>query len=113
MIDKAKSTLGEDAFHYEIIDFHAIPYPAGTFDVIISNHNLYFALDVNQVLGEISRVLKDDGVFYSTTNSIEHMASLRELVNIPDDGIWPNSVVASTFGTGNGNGNFVQPFPIC
>jgi ubiquinone/menaquinone biosynthesis C-methylase UbiE len=102
MLEKAKRFLGEDAFNYEIIDFHAIPYPARTFDVIISNHNLYFALDVNKVLGEISRVIKDDGVFYSTTNSIENMASLRELINIPDDRIWPNSVVTSTFGAETG-----------
>jgi hypothetical protein len=44
----------------------------------------------------------DNGVFYSTTNSIEHLASLRELINITDDGIWPNSVLTSVFGAETG-----------
>jgi ubiquinone/menaquinone biosynthesis C-methylase UbiE len=102
MLEKSKENLGENAFTYEIIDFDNIPYPDKTFDIIISNHNLYHALDLNKVLGEISRVVKDNGVFYSTTNSIEHLASLRELIDITDDRIWPNSVLASTFGAETG-----------
>ena len=102
MLEKSKENLGENAFNYEIIDFHNIPYPDKTFDIIISNHNLYHALDLNKVLGEISRVIKDNGVFYSTTNSIEHLASLRELINITDDMIWPNSVLTSIFGAETG-----------
>ncbi len=104
MLQKAKENLGENAFNYEIIDFHNIPYPDKTFDIIISNHNLYHALDLNKVLSEISRVMKDDGVFYSTTNSVEHLASLRELINITDDRIWPTSVLASVFGAETGTG---------
>ena len=102
MLETAKGNLGEDAFQYEIIDFHDIPYPARTFDIIISNHNLYHAGDLNKVLGEIARVIKDNGVFHSTTSSIEHMASLRELIDIPEDGIWPNSVLTSAFGAETG-----------
>ncbi len=102
MLQKSKENLGENAFSYEIIDFHNIPYPDKTFDIIISNHNLYHALDLNKVLSEISRVMKDDGVFYSTTNSVEHLASLRELINITDDSLWPTSVLASVFGAETG-----------
>lgn len=102
MLEKSKENLGENAFNYEIIDFHHIPYPDKTFDIVISNHNLYHALDLNKVLGEISRVVKDNGVFYSTTNSIEHLTELRELINITDDTIWPNSVLASIFGAETG-----------
>jgi ubiquinone/menaquinone biosynthesis C-methylase UbiE len=104
MLEKSKENLGENAFDYEIIDFHHIPYPDKAFDIVISNHNLYHALDLNKVLGEISRVMKDDGVFYSTTNSVEHLASLRELINITDDTIWPNSVLTSIFGAETGIG---------
>jgi ubiquinone/menaquinone biosynthesis C-methylase UbiE len=102
MLKKAKDTLGKNGFRYELIDFHNIPYPDKTFDIIISNHNLYHAEDLNKVLREISRVIKEDGVFYSTTSSTENMASLRELIGITDDSIWPNSVVASTFGAETG-----------
>ncbi|MBI5712996.1 MAG: class I SAM-dependent methyltransferase [Chloroflexi bacterium] len=102
MLKKSKDTLGETGFRYERIDFHNIPYPDKTFDIIISNHNLYHAEDLNKVLREILRVIKDDGVFYSTTSSTENMASLRELLDITDDSIWPNSVVTSTFGAETG-----------
>ena len=102
ILKKAKENLGENTFNYEIIDFHNIPYADKTFDIIISNHNLYHALDLNKVLSEIWRVMKDNGVFYSTTSSTENMASLRELLGITDDTIWPNSVVTSTFGAETG-----------
>jgi ubiquinone/menaquinone biosynthesis C-methylase UbiE len=102
MLEKSKGNLGEDAFSYELIDFHNIPYPGQTFDVMISNHNLYHAIDLKKVLSEISRVMKDGGVFYSTTNSVEHLAGLRELINIADDSIWPNIVLTSNFGAETG-----------
>lgn len=102
MLEKSKETLGEVGFTYQLIDFHAIPYPDQTFDVVISNHNLYHAVDLNQVLREIARVLKADGVFYSTTNSVEHFTGMRELIHITDDRIWPNSVITAIFGAETG-----------
>lgn len=102
MLEKSKENLGENGFRYELIDFHDIPYPDKVFDIIISNHNLYHAKDLNKVLSEISRVMKDDGVFYSTTSSAENMASMRELIGITDDTLWPNSVVVSTYGAETG-----------
>lgn len=102
MLARAKENLGEDGFDYERIDFHNIPYPDRTFDVVISNHNLYHAVVLGQVLREIARVIKDNGVFYATTNSNEHLASLRELLNITDNAIWPNSVLTSVFGVETG-----------
>jgi ubiquinone/menaquinone biosynthesis C-methylase UbiE len=102
MLERSKENLGGQDFHYEIIDFHAIPYPANTFDILISNHNLYHAVDLNRALGEISRVLKDGGVFYSTTNSRQHLAELRELIHIPDDNLWPGSLLADAFGAETG-----------
>jgi ubiquinone/menaquinone biosynthesis C-methylase UbiE len=102
MLKKSKENLGENGFRYELIDFHNIPYPDKAFDIIISNHNLYHAKDLDKVLSEISRVMKDDGVFYSTTSSAENMTSLRELIGITDDTLWPNSVVVSSYGAETG-----------
>jgi ubiquinone/menaquinone biosynthesis C-methylase UbiE len=102
MIEKAKRTLGERGFLFEKIDFHKIPYPDKTFDIIISNHNLYHALDLDEVLGEINRVLKDDGVFYATTNSHRHLASLWELIGLPDARAWPKSFLPTPFDSETG-----------
>ena len=110
MLAKTKENLGEGVFTYEIIDFHNIPYADKTFDIVISNHNLYFASDLNKVLREIARVIKDSGVFYSTTNSADHMASLWKLVDLPDDLKSPNSVLASIFGAETGIENLLNHF---
>ncbi len=111
MLERAKENFGENSFNYEKIDFHNIPYLDKTFDVVISNHNLYHALDLNKVLTEISRVLKDDGVFYSTTNSAEHLSNLRELLDLPDDVKWANSVLTSAFGAETGIDILSNHFP--
>jgi len=54
--------------------------------------------------------VKEAGVFYATTSSIENMASLRELIDITDDTIWPNSVVAAAFGAETGIGILSKHF---
>ncbi len=102
MLTRSKENLGENGFGYEIIDFHDVLFPAETFDIVISNHNLYHAVDINKVLCEIARVIKDEGVFYSTTNSREHLAGLRELIELTQPGIWPNNALTSAFGAETG-----------
>ena len=100
MLQKSKEILGETDFKYQIIDFHQIPFPDNYFDVVISNHNLYHAEDLDRVLAEITRVLTCDGTFYATTNSVEHLAQLRELVGVSQ--LWPNSILTSAFGAESG-----------
>ena len=41
---------------------------------------LFYLNDLNQGLSEIKRVLKENGVFYSTTYSKNHMREINELV---------------------------------
>jgi ubiquinone/menaquinone biosynthesis C-methylase UbiE len=101
MLEKAIENLGAQ-FNYEIIDFHRIPYPNKTFDIVISNHNLYHAIDLNKVLGEISRVIKDDGIFYSTTNSTEHLTELWKLIDFPEDMNWLTTLWPSIFSAETG-----------
>jgi SAM-dependent methyltransferase len=45
----------------ERIDLHAIPYPDGSFDVVIANHVLEHVADDARVLSEIRRVLRPGG----------------------------------------------------
>jgi ubiquinone/menaquinone biosynthesis C-methylase UbiE len=51
-------------------------YPAGSFDLIICSYALYFFPDM---IPEISRVLKKDGLFITITHS---QADMREMVGI-------------------------------
>lgn len=44
-------------------DFHDLPYPGGTFDVIWSQDSLMYGADKRRILEEVTRVLKPGGVF--------------------------------------------------
>lgn len=79
MIDDAKDNLGQ-AFDYKIIDAHSIPYEDNTFDIVIANHMLFYSMDIDKVLQEVKRVLKPNGIFYSTTYSSHHMQEITSLV---------------------------------
>jgi len=108
MLQKSRENLEETGFQYQLIDFHQIPYPDNYFDVVISNHNLYHATDLDRVLAEIVRVLTENGNFYATTNSEEHLAQLQALVGLAQ--LWPNRILTSAFGAESGGRILQQHF---
>lgn len=61
-------------------DAQRLPYPEGTFDVVMANHMLYHVPDIPCALQEFRRVLKPDGVFVAATNSLDSMPQFRELI---------------------------------
>jgi ubiquinone/menaquinone biosynthesis C-methylase UbiE len=102
MLEKAHTIKGTENYQFQIIDFHKIPFEKESFDLVISNHNLYHALDLPQVLLEISRVLKKGGQFYATTNSSDHLTKLQILLRVQDNSLWPNAVLVNRFGAETG-----------
>jgi ubiquinone/menaquinone biosynthesis C-methylase UbiE len=50
------------------IDIQEIPFPDGSFDRIIANHMLYHVPELSKALAEVKRVLRPDGIFYSSAN---------------------------------------------
>lgn len=79
MVLDAKNNCKQD-FNYEVFDAHSIPYKDNSFDVVICNHFLFYAKDIDKVLSEISRVLKKNGKLYCTTYGKDHMKENTELV---------------------------------
>ena len=79
MLEDAKQNLN-DNFSFFVVNCENIPFKKEFFDAIIANHVLFYLNDLNQGLSEIKRVLKKNGVFYSTTYSKNHMRELNELV---------------------------------
>ena len=70
MLEKAKTTLrGFDGIEYRMIDIQDIPFGDQEFDVVIANMMLYHVPDLSKGLGEVRRVLKEDGTFYCATYS--------------------------------------------
>jgi SAM-dependent methyltransferase len=58
---------------------HEIPFPDDSFDIVMANHVMYLAPDVDAVLQETKRVLKPGGLFITSTNSVTTMPQFREL----------------------------------
>jgi ubiquinone/menaquinone biosynthesis C-methylase UbiE len=104
MLTAAKDNLiGLDSMEYEIIDAQFINYNDNTFDIVIANHMLYHVPDIKKALGEISRVLKPNGIFYASTNSINNMEELTILLHNFDSGIdFATNSIGQAFGLETG-----------
>ena len=53
-----------DGTHYALCDAHDLPYRDNSFDAIIVFDLIEHVVDVDKVISEINRVLKDDGIFH-------------------------------------------------
>ena len=80
MIDSAWRNLVVTGRSYKFkeIDAQSIPYPDGTFDLVIANHMLYHVPDRGKALSEIRRVLKTGGHFFATTVGENHMKQMMD-----------------------------------
>lgn len=67
-------------FKFEQIDAQSIPYPDGTFEVVIANHMLYHVPDRPKAISEIRRVLRTGGHLMATTVGEGHLKQLDEWV---------------------------------
>lgn len=68
MLQKAQETLWrQQKIQFRLIDIQDIPFEDNTFDVVIANMMLYHVPDMAKGLGEVRRVLKLGGKFYSAT----------------------------------------------
>lgn len=81
MLQQARTAIPDPRFHYTRCDAQAIPFPAGSFDVVMANHMLYHVPDRGKAFAEIRRVLRPGGVFYAATNGLNHMKGTKEYSN--------------------------------
>lgn len=85
MIEAARQGLGERAT-YVVTDAQELPFPAGSFDIVIANHVLYYVPDRPRAFAEFRRVLVPGGAFHASTNGRGHLAELAAL--IPGQNEW-------------------------
>jgi ubiquinone/menaquinone biosynthesis C-methylase UbiE len=85
MIEAARNGLGERAT-YVVTDAQELPFPAGSFDIVIANHMLYHVPDRPRAFAEFRRVLVPGGAFHASTNGRGHLAELAAL--IPGQNEW-------------------------
>jgi SAM-dependent methyltransferase len=79
MIDAARRELGESAV-YVVADAQKLPFPADSFDAVLTNHMLYHVPDRLRAFREIRRALVSGGTFHTSTIGRGHLAELDALV---------------------------------
>ena len=80
MLDAARANVADvpGSWRFEVADVCNLPFETGSFEVVMANHMLYHAEDVNHAVAEIARALTLDGALYATTNGLNHMRQLVE-----------------------------------
>lgn len=63
-VDIVDDRIIKDGYTQKLVPDETLPYPDGTFDVVVSNHVLEHVPDQRKHLAEIARVLKHDGIAY-------------------------------------------------
>jgi ubiquinone/menaquinone biosynthesis C-methylase UbiE len=105
MLNAARINLKDisQIFNFSVMDIQNITYEDDLFDTIIANHMLYHVPNRSLAIKEVSRVLKPGGTFYATTNGINNMKELKDLVEKFDSRIdYATFSVANEFGLENG-----------
>jgi SAM-dependent methyltransferase len=85
-------------------DVQQLPFADGGFDTVVAAWMLYHVPDLQAGLGEIARVLTKGGALIAVTNSVEHVAELRELL------VYPPSAFEMTFNSENGEEHLGRHF---
>ena len=101
----------EKVIDYSVMDIQNIEYEDSSFDCAIANHMLYHVQNKDLAISEIARILKSDGTFYATTNSLYNMTGLKALVrNFDSELDYASFSVAKEFGLENGADQLAKHF---
>ena len=84
---ESRFNVNDTRFTYNIIDIDRISLPDSSFDMVIANHVLFYAKNINDSLKEIRRILKPNGIFICSTYGPRHMKEISDLVKRFDDRI--------------------------
>lgn len=81
MIADAKNHLkGRLKAEFMISDLSDLPVDNESADIVIANHVLFYAENIDQGLAEIDRVLKKGGTLYCSAYGQRHMKEVEEIV---------------------------------
>ena len=84
---ESRFNVNDKRFTYNIIDVDRISLPDSSFDMVIANHVLFYAKNIDESLKEIRRILKPHGIFICSTYGPRHMKEISDLVKRFDDRI--------------------------
>lgn len=80
MLEKTSDTLSKinREFKYEVVNVEEIKYPDKSFDIILANNMLYHIENRSIAISHIFRILKDNGVFITSTMGKNDMLELNQ-----------------------------------
>ncbi len=112
MLAKTKASLADvhGAFDFQQVDVERIPFGPQTFDAVIANHMLYYARDLDAAVAEIGRVLKPGGRLYASTNGMNHLKEIDDLIVGFRGGSRPIASVIRTFNLDTGRDVLARHF---
>lgn len=86
MVQTTRSIVPDSAF--VTCALPSLPFANARFDLVIANHMLYHVEERQQALAEIRRVLRPGGALFASTNGVDHLREIKELLRelgAPDD----------------------------
>jgi SAM-dependent methyltransferase len=92
----------ERGLRAEVADVQNLPFPDGSFDVVVANWVLYHVHDRALAIAELARVLTPAGRFVGCYNAPGHLQELWSSVGVP--------VAADDFNADNGPGELQRSF---
>ncbi|MFQ3230899.1 class I SAM-dependent methyltransferase [Reinekea sp.] len=107
-LNKAKEILEPYAqslksLNYDVIDFNQLDLGEQKFDVIIANHNLFYADDLDDLLATLSQHILPGGALVCSTVGTSHLHELIAILrSINADLPWSSEQWATQFGLENG-----------
>jgi SAM-dependent methyltransferase len=112
MLEATKANLApiQRVFDFQQVDVERIPFGPQTFDVVIANHMLYYARDLDAALAEICRVLKPGGTLYASTNGLNHLKEIDDLIVGFRGGARPIASVITAFNLDTGRDVLTRHF---
>jgi ubiquinone/menaquinone biosynthesis C-methylase UbiE len=82
MLHDAQENIGNlENMNYRVMDVQSIQEKDHSYDIAIANHMLYHVKELQSAISELHRILKPSGKLYSSTNGINHMKEIQELIN--------------------------------
>ena len=114
MLRDARRKVGPEdpRFSFQVFDASRIPFPDGSFDLVVANHVLFYCEDIPAVSHEIARVLKSGGLFVCSTYGSAHMQEITRFVQQFDERISLSAEhLYDRFGRENGASVLSDSFP--
>jgi ubiquinone/menaquinone biosynthesis C-methylase UbiE len=105
MLEKTRANLAsvQGKFQFKKFGVEEIPFGPNTFDAVVANHMLYYAVSLDRALGEIHRVLRPNGKLYASTNGMRHLKEIDDLFVAFRGGTRPILSVLEKFNLDNGS----------